>query len=120
MAARPRLPLARPLDEVFFPPAENGAASLRRKNSAIGKRASHPRSIAREHALERPFMPQKFLLFVTKLAGIAFCVLAFAAVLAAQAATTGPLGIGAAPLGIPEGQLGIFDGQQDVGTVLHP
>ena len=57
-------------------------------------------------------MPQKFLPFITKLAGIAFCVLVSAAVLAAQAA--------AGPLGIPEGPVGIFDGQHDVGTVLHP
>jgi len=50
-------------------------------------------------------MPQKFLLSETKLAAIAFCVLASAGVLAAQAAAAAPLGI--------------FDGQQDLGTVLH-
>jgi TolB protein len=58
-------------------------------------------------------MPQKFLLSATKLASIAFCVLAFPSVLAAQAAATEPHAAAAAPLGI-------FDGQQDVGTVLHP
>jgi Tol biopolymer transport system component len=56
-------------------------------------------------------MPQKSLLSPFKPAAIAFCVLASAAVLAAQAG---------GPPDLVAGPLVIFDGQQDVGTVLHP
>jgi TolB protein len=58
-------------------------------------------------------MSQKSLLFPVKLAAIAFCVVAFAAVVSAQAGAAGPPDIVAGPLVI-------FEGQQDVGTVLHP